>query len=1203
MILVDDPIVSQDFAFPAARAVHAARPQATTAVARSSAFVPVAAATAAASAVPPKSPARGLAARSFRPAVPAQSNKRRAVDLDLDDDFSLGSNHPAIALPRSSRITVPPPPPTTPKASRPLTSHKTPSSKPAAKKRKTTTPWRTPGPHVPFIPRTSPTSDSDSDEEPAPRSGGAAAAPRRVLSPNEPEAQALPAQDQMVDEPDDELEQLAIPAVVADVPPAPPQPPVQRSKPPAASSTVAAMPSAPSHGQAQHKRQSSIPLPQPQPVPPAAQAASSKLGKHRSSRLVQAPSPAPVAVSDEADDEAEDVQPAHRPMRQIRAQELVTREHQLALKQRKAAEHRVPKRAVTPPAEPPVASSPVPPPVRRRRTLIRPHKSDDGEDEDEVMEIAQPPESPTSPVPLNVPVLPPMQLSSGWATAFEQPADAVAAAAATDPPAAMAAGAGGASFAAGASSARPRKAGSAPQANSPVPAMSMSAAAAGLMSSQLSACTISSYCNDAARKLAPPVRGRGAALPASDMDTLLAENVYLPPAEWTDRAPPTPAHTLQDLDLIEDCSDLEEEEQAFHGAITIEAYNKVAISAQNEDVNAALKQCTDCRHPDDEEGNDQGAQYLQIAEEKDMFDLNEALQCLAWHVRGGSNDLLYTTKCWSPTRGQIFDRVKARRLLATKRVVGFVGGVLMSRKRHMELNHPHPDDCLAISADWLASIGYGRGPDLVICSHTHKNYSSIIRFPADAIAKTQQAVATVSTKQTEKQGAKGKGKAKGKRKGASSAAAASAASVDRPKPVQANIKACLKPCVVVDRKNGVLYAVLVCTMQILKNHELLMVRDLNRWSSDSHRMLTYSARRCHWLHARVGQAETALLRYVMDRMGRAKDPLLTGQAAKEFLEEARAQISELAQKAQKGAGTAKAAAKNAKDASARLPLKPIIDLLLRDDVMPDGARAHQMLRGFDVPFSIGQPKDPFVPQHPSVCFEQANCYHIKRSQLLHCEKGGDLERQLHRLPDCLPSYISADHHRQMYSVDERHLKYILEHGADWSQIQIGEIVDLSNPVRLFTVPPQPAYGVFAKKGIPLGMMLFTSDSQTLGRLWIATALRFDRLTCFADSVSCSYAGMIGRENDQEIDSQYLYGIPRADVQVVMPDHNLPEDLFLDAKTYGNVGRFVNDNRFRRLSYDDLENLVNLETRWVFYQGSETQHSRARNGLLGPMLTR
>ena len=263
-----------------------------------------------------------------------------------------------------------------------------------------------------------------------------------------------------------------------------------------------------------------------------------------------------------------------------------------------------------------------------------------------------------------------------------------------------------------------------------------------------------------------------------------------------------------------------------------------------------------------------------------------------------------------------------------------------------------------------------------------------------------------------------------------------------------------------------------------------MVRDLGRWSSDSHRLLTYSARHCHWLHARLSQGEQALLRYVMDNMDRKREPLLTGQAAKAFLEAAKTKITAIAQKVAALKETAKSAssAKDTKEWSALLPLKPIIDLLLRNDVMPEGAKSHAMLRGFEVPFSIERPKGPaFVPVHPSEAFDHASCYHIKRSQLLLCEKGGSLERCLAKLPDSLPSYLTADHHRHEYSVDQRHLQYVLEHGADWSLIEIGEIRDLSSPVRLFTVPPQPAYGVFAKKDIPLGRILFTSGRQARSR--------------------------------------------------------------------------------------------------------------------------
>ena len=83
---------------------------------------------------------------------------------------------------------------------------------------------------------------------------------------------------------------------------------------------------------------------------------------------------------------------------------------------------------------------------------------------------------------------------------------------------------------------------------------------------------------------------------------------------------------------------------------------------------------------------------------------------------------------------------------------------------------------------------------------------------------------------------------------------------------------------------------------------------------------------------------------------------------------------------------------------------------------------------------------------------------------------------------------------------------------------------------------------------------------------------------------CQYVGLICRESDREINSQYLYPIHADDVQSIMPGHLLPSDLVLDAMTFGNIGRYVNDNRYRRLSYDDQEKLVNVETRWVYWKG-------------------
>ena len=94
---------------------------------------------------------------------------------------------------------------------------------------------------------------------------------------------------------------------------------------------------------------------------------------------------------------------------------------------------------------------------------------------------------------------------------------------------------------------------------------------------------------------------------------------------------------------------------------------------------------------------------------------------------------------------------------------------------------------------------------------------------------------------------------------------------------------------------------------------------MGKWTCDIHRLLTYGARACHWLHARNAQLESALLRHFMDQDPQlASAPLLEGHNAKTLLQGWQALQS--AQPLQQARNKEK---------------KQLADLLLQSDVMPE----------------------------------------------------------------------------------------------------------------------------------------------------------------------------------------------------------------------------------------------------------------------------
>ena len=130
-----------------------------------------------------------------------------------------------------------------------------------------------------------------------------------------------------------------------------------------------------------------------------------------------------------------------------------------------------------------------------------------------------------------------------------------------------------------------------------------------------------------------------------------------------------------------------------------------------------------------------------------------------------------------------------------------------------------------------------------------------------------------------------------------------------------------------------------------------------------------------------------------------------------------------------------------------------------------------MLQRFEVPVVTGGAAVPHAPVHIADAFAAARIYHQKRNRCAIGEKY--LEAELAQLEDCLPQKFNSGNDKQTFEVDQQQLLWVLEHGFDAALIEIAEIRDMKSSIRGFTLPSQTPFGVFARKDIATGTILYT----------------------------------------------------------------------------------------------------------------------------------
>ena len=130
-----------------------------------------------------------------------------------------------------------------------------------------------------------------------------------------------------------------------------------------------------------------------------------------------------------------------------------------------------------------------------------------------------------------------------------------------------------------------------------------------------------------------------------------------------------------------------------------------------------------------------------------------------------------------------------------------------------------------------------------------------------------------------------------------------------------------------------------------------------------------------------------------------------------------------------------------------------------------------MLQRFDVPVVTGGAAVPHLPVHIADAFAAARIYHQKRNRCAIGEK--DLEAELAQLEDWLPQKFNSGNNKQTFEVDQQQLLWVLEHGFDAALIEVAKIRDMKSTIRSFTLPSQTPFGVFTRKDIATGTILYT----------------------------------------------------------------------------------------------------------------------------------
>jgi hypothetical protein len=138
-------------------------------------------------------------------------------------------------------------------------------------------------------------------------------------------------------------------------------------------------------------------------------------------------------------------------------------------------------------------------------------------------------------------------------------------------------------------------------------------------------------------------------------------------------------------------------------------------------------------------------------------------------------------------------------------------------------------------------------------------------------------------------------------------------------------------------------------------------------------------------------------------------------------------------------------------------------------------------------------------------------------------------------------------------VDVEEVRRVIETGFRPDCMELREDLSIHSPVRHFTPPNFRAFYVAATTYIPVGTFVF----------------------CYAGEIT---------EEVRHRNSCYVYAMDLEEIRRYVRAYSGPS-LTLDALKVGNISRFVNDNTYRAGEEESKGSTANLETQFLFYQGS------------------
>ena len=139
---------------------------------------------------------------------------------------------------------------------------------------------------------------------------------------------------------------------------------------------------------------------------------------------------------------------------------------------------------------------------------------------------------------------------------------------------------------------------------------------------------------------------------------------------------------------------------------------------------------------------------------------------------------------------------------------------------------------------------------------------------------------------------------------------------------------------------------------------------------------------------------------------------------------------------------------------------------------------------------------------------------------------------------------------KLYKFDRDRMKYLIKHGIDDKLIEIMELVELRSPPRYFCPPWYKSHTVIAKQRIPCGTLI------------------------------CTYAGVID-EDTVNAGSMSCYNLLADECRREFGNSYRAPDLVLDATSRGNIGKYINDCKFRADTSEDDDLFKNVEIVYVY----------------------